>query len=116
MTQYYEPEARELESRANQSNDPAEQHRLWAEAARIGTPVEIDEYGDEIWPNPNARAQKRLVTTADDIARVQAMISEFPGDYSDYETHCGKCGRALPCRHCTPPAPRTDDYGPFYRD
>lgn len=40
VTQYYEPEARRLESLANQSNDPAEQNRLWTEAARIGTVVE----------------------------------------------------------------------------
>lgn len=53
MTQYYEPAARELEAAANRSNDPAEQNRLWAEASRIGTVVEVDEYGDEIWPNPN---------------------------------------------------------------
>jgi len=50
MTQYYEPEARRLEAEANRSNDPAEQNRLWAEAAAIGTPVELDENGDEIWP------------------------------------------------------------------
>lgn len=52
MTQYYEPEARRLESLANRANDPAEQNRLWAEAARIGTRVELDEDGDEIWPRP----------------------------------------------------------------
>ena len=40
MTQYNEPEAQRLEAAANRSNDPAEQNRLWAEASRIGTPVE----------------------------------------------------------------------------
>lgn len=52
MTQYYEPEARALEEAANRSNDHAEQNRLWAQAAAIGTRVEIDQDGDEIWPKP----------------------------------------------------------------
>jgi hypothetical protein len=40
VTQYYEPEANALERRACESNDPGEQNRLWAEASRIGTPME----------------------------------------------------------------------------
>jgi hypothetical protein len=55
VTQYYEPEARALEEAANRSNDHAEQNRLWARAAAIGTRVETDTDGDEIWPNPNEK-------------------------------------------------------------
>lgn len=52
MTQYYEPEARALEEEANRSTDPAVQNQLWAEASLLGTVVELDEDGEEIWPNP----------------------------------------------------------------
>lgn len=56
MTQYYEPEARALEEAANRLDDPALQNRLWAAASMIGTRVELDDDGDEIWPKrPTAR-------------------------------------------------------------
>lgn len=52
MTQYYEREAQRLENLASASNDPAEQSRLWAEAARIGTIVEWcpECFLNELWP------------------------------------------------------------------
>lgn len=39
MTQYYEAEANRLERLACETNDHAEQSRLWAAASRIGTIV-----------------------------------------------------------------------------
>ena len=48
---YYEPYARWLESRANRASgrgDHGEANRLWSLAAQVGTRVEYDENGDEI--------------------------------------------------------------------
>lgn len=122
MTQYYEPEARELESRANRSTDHAEQNRLWAEAARIGTPVELDQDGDEIRPNPKTRALKRLVTTVDDIGRVQAMINEWNATVPDYpglpamRARLTELQQQVQREAAEYDQRRNDDFGPFYRD
>lgn len=86
MTQYYEPEARELELRACASNDHAEQGRLWAEAARIGTRVEWCPSGlHELWPQ-GATIGEDCEDICEEMAAADAAVGEEAGMKINPET------------------------------
>ena len=52
MTQYYEPEANQIEAMANTCQDPRMQGRLWAAARAIGTVVQWHDCGLCQKPSP----------------------------------------------------------------